>query len=589
VGVRAEPINSAGACRGRARWWTFRPTTAWGWWDGIIELEKDDNGICLSIELTGEGGAIWLSQARVVYIEYEPITSHPLANPPLPYAYPPPRLCRDIVIAGDDPQRGRRLAEVFADRWPTANAGVAPVDELAEKADALLFDVNDAAAMKLTWAACLLLAERRVVVMSWPALQGAFRRSRWQGALRLKTIRDPEISLGRVTWANFITRSLALDDALPLSWTDAAGESCLRCARRSQELAGFCEAQQLRVVLRTDSPFEATCDHPFMLARHRPGEAGALVVMDFDGVLESGPSRGRAGSWFFLLANALGADHCSLGQFATPADDHDTLETEFRELIRRYPGLQLMEPKRKGRFPQLVVGQPAGTFGLPPRPALVIRTGRAREDWPIIYGLMLWLKRLSQEMQRESEYARHLLSRRRIVILPLAHPERWSHRDRPLPTKPFAAAETDVDGPIDAVLDLSAAGLPQDIRVPTTPLEEVAQGLRAQLRRTAGRTHLSVSLPPAADETGADSIRLTDRAASLAEQFTALQSGWAVMNRGVWRQRLRAAVPVICPAEMTVFDHAGAVSRREKLSARDGHVDLVLEPGWGLTVAKLET
>jgi hypothetical protein len=172
------------------------------------------------------------------------------------------------------------------------------------------------------------------------------------------------------------------------------------------------------------------------------------------------------------------------------------------------------------------------------------------------------------------------------VVQFLSDAQRWGRFDPAEEPTPFGPV--DVEDPIDAVLDLTAEGEPQPARLPTVQPQQIARDLHAELQSAKGRPHLRVSMPPAADETGADSIGLTDRAAMIAEQFVALRSGWAVVNRGVWRRTLKTAVPVICPAQLAVFDRAGAVNRRERLSARDGHVNLVLEPGWGLTVSNLK-
>lgn len=591
--VVVEPFDAAGPKPQRIGRWTIQPTNEWGWWDGHFELAKQDLGIRVSVLTDSAGGPIWLAQVRLIHIEYEEISGHWLANPPLPFAYPPPRLCQRLAIASDDRQRGERLLGLLAKRWPSAELHRVALNDPGSSCDALLLDVNRPEAMRLGWSECLQLAGKGVVILSWPALQGALQRSPWRGQIICRTIKDPELTLGRVEWANFITRGFALHDTLGLSWTSPGGRSCLRYAQRSRDLRTLCWRYKLQVVLSTETPFEWTDRHPVMLARHQPDEKGTLVVMDFDGLLEGGPNRARAGLWLYLLANALGADQCGLGQYVTPLFDRARFEKEVRELVVRYPGPRLIEPAGKDDYPQIEAGQPQAQFGLPAatKPAAVIRTGRSSDDWPIVYGLLLWLKRLAQQIHRDSPYARALLSSRRVVAVPLVCPHRWGRFDLTDPPDPFPPVETQVSGPIDAVLDLSTADSTQDAILLGPEVTAVARSLQDRLRGANRRTgpdtrgHLQLALPGALDRTGADSIQPTDRAATLIEQFVALRSGWTAMNRHARPQRLRLSLPIAGAAELTIFDRMGQASRAGTLTPRNGHIDLVLEPGWGLTVA----
>jgi hypothetical protein len=214
---------------------------------------------------------------------------------------------------------------------------------------------------------------------------------------------------------------------MPYTWNDGQDDFAHRYLTIPKQAKSQLAAMGIGPAILTECG-QPECDkHTLVL--QRAGEHGALVVMDPDGLEQPSAGEDLPRIFDLLWRSALGLRSVTLGQFSAPATHYEGMLVDLVELPKYYdlieelsvlnrirglgnwPPTWLLPAKRHDRFAE--------------RPVLLIRTGFAEGDWPVVYGLILWLKRLALAAARNEPAGRDLLQRMRILAWPIAQPQEW--------------------------------------------------------------------------------------------------------------------------------------------------------------------
>lgn len=543
-------------------------------------------------------GPIVVRRIRLVESgDYLP-AGHVLANAPEPWREAPPCLPDSVLLC--DGRRDNRpllrwLGQVFG-REQVRRAAPRPAavgEAIASGSTALVVDLPAAEAPALS--DLVAWSERAIVITSLATFAGAAARDGVAGIQLQDRISGMDLPAALVRFSAYHTRGLALADAVHYAWNDGQDDFAHRYLLVPKPAKARLAEMGIRFSLVTDTGQRDTNKHPLVL--YRPGAGGALIVMDPDGLEQ--PSAGEAVPRVFdlLWGSALGRDGVTLGQFAAPAIHYEGVATDLVELAKHYDTVEDLSIRARtrgqGKWPcvWLWPSRRVDRFH-DDRPTLLVRTGFAAGDWPAVYGLMLWLKRVALQSRTNQPAARLLLERMRVLALPIAQPGQWR------------GCPEGIEPPQIDLLPRRLAGL-VDLSVGTdrhtkilVPDGAAATAVRAALgsametgvevhvdprsfgeeplvqRRPAGTIACRVVLPGWPQPEPANSPALTDLAAVLLERLAFGPLGWIEANRD-WRDRRVDLGPRRRTARRILWiDPAG-----QARSFRPTHGTVVLRPG----------
>ncbi len=406
---------------------------------------------CLRIGLRFHASSpIVVQRIRLVECGDYLLTSHPLAVPPEPWREPPPCLPASVVLCDGRTDNRPLLAwlrEVFG---PSNVQRVAPGDlmrwhaHLSEKhcppqapckaggglpessVPATVVDLPAARAPRLP--DLLAWSDRTIVVVSAGTFAGSARRAGLRGIRLQDRVSGVDMPCGKITLPGYFIRGFALADTIPYAWNDNRDSFAHRYLSITKRTQAKLDVMGIRPAIVTDCGQRDIDNRPLVL--YRPGRNGALLVMDRDGL--EAPTAGQDVPRIFDLIwrSALGRETVGLGQFSAPPTHYEGVMTDLVELARQYYEIveDLSIPVRvrgRGNWPPIWLLPGRHTDRFTHRGVLHIRTGFAEADWPAVYGLLLWLKRVAVAAMREEPIGRMLLERTHLLAWPIAQPQNW--------------------------------------------------------------------------------------------------------------------------------------------------------------------
>jgi len=519
-------------------------------------------------------------RVRLVECGESILSSHPLAIPPEPWQDRPPCLPNAAVLCDgrrDDRPLLRWLRGVFGAKT-VRRIGPDRLRRLAKAADgfnrrgttACVIDLPAARAPHL--ADLLALADGTLVIVSLQTFAGSLQRAGIRGVgIRYRTTAE-DMPGGQIVHAGFFTRGLALADVVPCGWSDGRDDFAHRYITLSKAAKARLAERGIEPAILTDTGHDATSKHP--LAFYRSGKKGALIAIDPDG-LEAPPAGENERLIHELLwRNSLARETTTLGQFVVADLDYTRLRIDLVDLPRRFPLVEDLAVRARltgqGNPPPIWLLPATGRSRSISRPTLLVRSGFSPADWPAVYGLICWLKRLAHKAAREDQVAWALLERIRVLACPVSRPHKW-----PGCPEDITALESDFDDDALAGVIEMTTGTGQNTII-VVPDRSRADRIRACLDFGGGRNHAwqgldadsptapatgppriivdpkpftagaaaqarrldvplcKVLLPSTLEARPADSVILTDLAARILERLAFGAVGFIAANRN-WR------------------------------------------------------
>lgn len=481
--------------------------------------------------------------------------AHPLACPPEPWQEMPPCLPGSVLLCDgrrDDRPLLAWLQGVFSCGCVRRIPPTALPKQSGASRSALVIDLlpNQAPALHdlLAW------SDHTIAIVSLQTFAGVANRSGIHGIRLQDRVCGTDMPAATITFAGYHTCGFALADAVPYCWNDSRDDFAHRYLLLPKAAKAQLADLGIHASLVTETGHRETRHHP--VAFHRRGVNGALIVMDPNGL--EAPSAGDDVPRVFelLWRNALGCDTVTLGQFAAPALHYQGVMTDAVEVTKHFDMIEDLSPavRLAGR------GNPPPTWLWPsPRldrfshhKTLFIRTGFSTDDWPAIYGLIFWLKRVALKSRVNDPATELLRTNLRVMAWPVTNPRNWRGCPKDI-TDPQTTLQPD---DLAGLIDLAAGDEPHTVilapdkkRVatlqrclgPTWPWEtEIVVAPRAFDEPLAGdggacRLTCKVLLPGIRQPRHANSPSLTDLTACLLERLAFGTFGWIAPNRN-WRQ-----------------------------------------------------
>jgi hypothetical protein len=271
-------------------------------------------------------------------------------------------------------------------------------------------------------------SDSTIVIVSLATFAASATKAGLKGIRVQDRVSGIDMPCARVVLSGFHTQGFALADVFGYAWNDGQGDFAHRYLTLPKaSTARLAKEWNLRPTLVTDCGQTQADNHP--LAFHRQGEHGALLVMDPDGLETSSAGEEVPRTFDLLWQAALGQATITLGQFSASPTHYEGILVDLVEVVKYYDLIEdisiLNRMHGKGNAPPtwLLPGRRSDRFAV--RPILHIRTGFAESDWPAVYGLLLWLKRIALSAARNETPGRSLLQRVRILAWPLAQPQTW--------------------------------------------------------------------------------------------------------------------------------------------------------------------
>ncbi len=490
------------------------------------------------------------------------LASHALANPPEPQHEMPPYLPASVILC--DGRKDNRpllgwLQQVFGERrvqrvWPRDL--MVAIDRIGTKPDrpAVILDLPEdrvpALPDLLAW------SDRTIVIASLATFAGAASRTGLEGIRIQDRICGLDLPCGKIVQVGYYTRGFALIDDIPYAWNDGQDDFAHRYLTMPKETKAELAKMNVRPAILTECGQGGADKKPLTL--YRPSENGALLVMDPDGL--EGPSAGEDGPQTFALLwlAALGQDTVTLGQYAAPPTHYEGMMIDLVEVAKHYDLIEdlsiLDRMHGRGNHPPVwqLPGKRHDRFAR--RPTLQIRTGFVENDWPAVYGLLLWLKRVALQAGRNQPIGQSLLRRMQVLAWPLSQPQNW----RGCPKDVTAPRSHIASDKLLGLIDLQVGqGRDAVILVPDRPRQTM-------VRQVIGRAGVGVRVSPADFEGEiptqpkqlvcrvllpgipqafpANSPILTDLAATLLERLALGTIGETAPGRTWRKQKVRPAL-----------------------------------------------
>lgn len=404
------------------------------------------------------------------------MTSHVLANPPLPSCEPPPYVPEGVLLCDgrkDDRPLLKWLSKTFgADRVQRVGRAdlvrvlkstqdQAPCQQHGRKqrshstpssrgaAQAIVVDLPEDCRLELE--DLLAASDRAIIIVSLGTFAGAASRAGIKDIRIQDRVSGLDMPCGEITEAGYFTHGFALGDGMPYAWNDGQDDFAHRYLVMPKPTRTQLAGMGIRPAIVTECGHREYYNHPLVL--HRAGQHGSLLVMDPDGLEQ--PSAGDDVPRIFdlLWRSALGQPTVQLGQFSAPPTHYEGMLVDLVEVAKHYDLIEdvsiLTRIRGKGNWPPawLLPGRRSDPFAR--HPALHIRTGFVEADWPAVYALILWLKRLALAAARNEPAGRNVLQRVRVLAWPIAEPQQWRGCPKDVTAPRSNLAPEDVAGQID--------------------------------------------------------------------------------------------------------------------------------------------
>lgn len=409
--------------------------------DGVRKLR-------ISVGIHAAKGHAAIHNVRFITILDPDADCNPLAIPPPAYTLPVPRVASKVCICSataDERPLTQRLTEFFGES-KVSTCQPSAFRAASASADAVLFPDATAPKSITSVTALLKLAEKRIVVISLPAMAALSKR-----AFAVRRIeQDDDPIHAKVVFANHATVGFALDDAFPYAWPGSnAGSFVQHHVRRGASQKAFFAKHKLTTLLASVCDQEVTCDRSICLYKETP--RGGLYVLDIEPVEATASTFGEPALAMQFLLNVLGQSLAGLGQYIVPAQTEGGFRGVISEMPPRFEPFVVHAEDRPidEVTEQLVtIGREDRTYGLPlaPKPVILVRSGLESGDAESAYGSLIWFKQLVRMSPHTCPYAMALASRFRLAWVPLAAP--WDSRDgwRRGADEPTTETTIDCDG-----------------------------------------------------------------------------------------------------------------------------------------------
>jgi hypothetical protein len=490
--------------------------------------------------------------------------SHPIALPPPWETYAPPFPVDTLVCVqtahgpGAGPHRSPWLSldhlPVRQVRWPRSR-----LPRLGKQTAVWIGDV-EAAESNVTWKQLVALGDRQPVLISlggFAEVVNRFRPRTVRARIREQTDRP---TCARVKWAGFITRGFALEDVSPCGWVRGRNASyVVRHLVRSAVLRRFLDEHGLHTVLTLETDADATSDQPLCL--YRRGRSGFLLVVD-PGAESFCPGGSPASPYVArLVLQALGRLAPGRGQYTVSPRCRAELRQNlsgFCERFQRFrwhPTFSYASDPPIGWIDLRPPGGPLTVSGAPRR-RIEARTGFAKDEWDLVFGVATYFKQLLREPVGERPGLADLLRHHSIQWIPVAArnalppagakneytylvpvPPRLRRADRPgAPRR--ADVRIDVMRGRDETVAVSARGVdPATFQRVRRGLSDIEHHLGARINvapPAAGRggsATWSAAFPVAPGGRSYDSIAATDRVVRVLDALIQGTSDTSVLVR----------------------------------------------------------
>jgi len=591
-------------------------------WRAYYQPAQGAGKLRISLQIR-TSGSVRLRMVRLVDCGESVLSGHPLALPPEPWQVRHPAPAKKVLLCDGRKDRRGLLQWLQHTLGRSAVRRISParLKNLALQSRnsrdskgqvAIVIDSPDVNPLGLD--DLLRLADSRLVIVSLRTFAESAARAGIRGLSVVERITGDDMPAGKVVLAGFLIRGLALADVVPCGWSDGGIDFAHRYLKLTRSAKAALAKLGIEPVIVTETGYADSSGHPTVMLKQTAN--AALVVIDPDG-LESPPAGENERNIHELLwRNALGSETVTLGQFVVADLDYKKIKLDLDELSRRFDaignGLHVSDGVAASALPPMWLVPKPTTLLTPDSPTVLIRTGFGPADWPCIYGLIFWLKRLASRLSRGDEPARLLLSNLKILALPIAEPGRWPGCPRevakPEPQfEPNALAgliEITVHHERSEVLvrvpdSLSARLAREALADPAIALPAAtnhaakkagkrqsievvidARQFRGGIERQAARLRvpsIRLLLPSTLEATPADSPAMTDLAACVLEKLVYAFVGRFTVNRA-WKPM---------PVTLTGVDGCKSVT----LFAPDGHIRqiapagrnrMTLKPGWAM-------
>lgn len=283
---------------------------------------------------------------------------------------------------------------------------------------------GQAKAESLDWAQLLALSEQQPVIVSLESFCAALNRK----ASRLASMRvrqeKHKLTCGKVECTNFVTRGFALQDVFPLGWYDRQERMYVqRYLNYSARLREFCKRNTLVPLLTTETDSDTDSHHPLSL--YREGRSGFLLAIDT--APPAGHEKATAISPYLdrLLAQAQGLVDPQRGQYAVSPRSHQEFQQILAQLNERFPLMRFVQTDGVRDEPPVgwvQLQRPRMPFAAAENSlqTLSIRTGFAKDEWDLVYGVLTYLKQVQRAATGRTPVLASLLSRFTLQWIPLA-------------------------------------------------------------------------------------------------------------------------------------------------------------------------
>ena len=333
-------------------------------------------------------------------------------------------------------------------------------------------------------------SDRTIVIASLATFAGSANRAGIKGIRVQDRVNGTDMPCGEIVLSGYYTRGFALADAIGYAWNDGQDDFAHRYLTMPKQGKKQLAERGIHPAIVTECGQQEIDNHPLML--FRPGNHGALLVMDPYGL--EAPSAGEEVPRTFdlLWRGALGRKTVTLGQYAAPPTHYEGMLVDMVEVVKHYDLIEDLSIVNRmhgnGNWPPMWLLPSHRSDRFTRRPALHIRTGFSEADWPAVYGLILWLKRVALSAARNEEFGRTLLKRMRLLAWPLAQPHGWRGCPKDVTEPQSDLAARDLIGRIDLQVGRGRRAV---ILAP----DRAAQVL---VRRSLGQTAAEIRIDPAA-------------------------------------------------------------------------------------------
>jgi hypothetical protein len=341
---------------------------------------------------------------------------HPAANVPRWRTYRPPFPIERVVL----PDALEPLAAVLA---PTKVERLASPRSARQLADRLrgaagVLDPDWVRRLRLTLADVERLAAQSWLIIDLQTLAALVNRA---GAATTRVVAHTaphDIMSARVEYADVATRGFALQDVVPFSTLDAAGDFRMRVLAAGRSWKRYAENTAFATLLASETPWESKCGD--VVSAARPFERGELLATDLPWLVAGQHGRLLAPRLArHSLRMHLGGQIEDYVQYWNRWDEDQVIVRDIADLHRRCP---LLRPVRwASSDPALAhLG-----VTLPPTDAhrcdhhLIIRTGRIDNRTPhdglSSEPMIIFMKWLAREAAERTDWAARHLTRLRVT------------------------------------------------------------------------------------------------------------------------------------------------------------------------------